>query len=268
MKFIPRISYLPLLVFGLLIYLVALVITFPAERAYAHLQASEQVPRGFALSGISGSIWSGQAGQALVQGQMLENLQWTLKPWSLLFGQVGVSWRFQLPDEQGQKGYAQGVTELGLDGSVAFSSLEGRLPASLIAGMAQMGALRPTGTVNLNLQDVLWDGKTLRSATGRAVWSGAGVTLFKPLALGDQAISLETADEAVKGMLSDGGGALSLDGLLMVSADGKYDFNGSLAARNAPELQQALRSLGRPGADGRIKLKRAGTLASLGLTRR
>jgi general secretion pathway protein N len=268
MKFIPRIPYLPLLVFGLLIYLVALVVTFPAERAYAHLQASEQAPRGFALSGISGSVWSGQAGQALVQGQMLENVSWTLHPWSLLFGQVGLSWRFQLPESSAEGGYAQGATELGLDGNVAFSKLEARLPAGLIAGMAKAGALRATGTVNLNLQDVLWDGKTLRSATGRAVWSGAGITLFKPLALGDQAISLETTDDIVKGVLSDGGGALSLDGLLTVTADGKYEFNGSLAARNAPDLQQALRSMGRPGADGRIKIKRSGTLASLGLTRR
>jgi general secretion pathway protein N len=272
MKFIPRIPYLPLLVFGLLIYLVALVSTFPAERAYlhlmAHLQASGQAPRGFALSGISGSVWSGRAGQALVQGQMLENVTWTLHPWSLLFGQVGLSWRFQLPEGEGEGGYAQGATELGLDGSVAISSLEGRLPASLIANVARAGALRPTGTVNLNLQDVLWDGSTLRSATGRAVWSGAGISLLKPVALGDQAIALETTDDTVKGVLSDGGGALSLDGLLTLSADGKYEFNGSLAARNAPDLQQALRSMGRPGADGRIKLQRSGTLASLGLTRR
>lgn len=267
MKFIPRIPSLPLLVFGLLVYLVALVSTFPAERAYAHWQASGQAPHGFALSGISGSVWSGRAGQVLVQGQMLENVSWTLHPWSLLFGQVGLSWRFQLPESQGE-GYAQGATELGLDGSVALSSLEGRLPASLIAGFARAGALRPTGTVNLNLQDVLWDGKILRSATGRAVWSGAGISLLQPIALGDQAISLETADDTVKGVLSDGGGALSLDGLLTLTADGKYTFNGSLAARNAPELQQALRSLGRAGADGRIKLKRSGTLASLGLTTR
>jgi general secretion pathway protein N len=267
-KFIPRIPSLPLLAFGLLAYLVALVLTFPAERAYAHWQASEQAAPGFALSRISGSVWAGEAGQALVQGQLLENVQWTLRPWSLLLGQVGLNWRFQLPESDGKGGYAQATTGLGLDGSVAFESLEAHLPAVIIGRIVKASALRPVGTVNLNLHDVLWDGASLVSATGRVVWSGAGISLLTPLALGDQSITLETADGAVKGVLSDGGGPLSLDGLLTVDAEGKYEFSGSLAARNAPDLQRALRSMGRPGADGRIKLKRSGSLTSLGLGQR
>ncbi len=265
MKFIPRISYLPLLVFGLLVYLVALVVTFPAERAYAHWQASENANKAFTLSGISGSVWSGKAAMALIQGQPLEKVEWALRPWSLLFGQVGLSWRFQLPGAQGKGSFGQGIMALGLDGSVAFDTLEARLPASMLAKIAKAGALRPTGSVNLNLHDVLWDGKSLHSAEGRVVWSGAGISLLKPVALGDQAMTLETVDNAVKGVLSDGGGPLSLDGLLTVSPDGKYEFSGSLAARNAPDLERALRSMGRAGADGRIKLKRSGTLANLGL---
>jgi hypothetical protein len=280
MKFIPRFKYLPLVVFGLLVYLVALVLTFPAERAYAHWQASEQANKAFALSGISGSVWSGKAAMALVQGQPLEKVEWTLRPWSVLFGEVGLDWRFQLPESNGEGGhkvnapsggregaleYAQADTALGLDGSVAFDTLEARLPASMIARIAKVSALRPVGTVNLNLHDVQWDGKTLNSAEGRVVWSGAGISLLKPIALGDQAITLETVDDVVMGVLSDGGGPLSLDGLLTVTAEGKYDFSGSLAARNAPDLERALRSMGRAGADGRIKLKRSGSLASLGL---
>lgn len=263
----PRTVFLPLLVFGLLAYLVSLVLTFPAERAYSHWQASEQANKAFALSGISGSVWSGKAAMAMIQGQPLENVEWTLRPWSLLFGQVGLSWRFQLPEAPGTdaQGYGQGTTALGLDGSVSFDTLEARLPAGMIARIARAGALRPIGSVNLNLQDVLWDGKALRSAVGRIVWTGAGISLLKPIALGDQAMTLDTADDVVKGVLSDGGGPLSLDGLLTLTAEGQYEFSGSLAARNSPELKNALRSVGRAGTDGRIKLKRTGTLASLGL---
>ena len=175
---------------------------------------------------------------------------------------MGLSWRFQLPETQGtgSQGYGLGSVALGLNGSIDFDTLEARLPASMIAGIAKASALRPIGTVNMNLHDVQWDGKTLSSAEGRVVWSGAGISLLKPIALGDQAITLETADGAVKGVLSDGGGPLSL-----VSPDGKYEFSGSLAARNAPDLERALRSMGRAGGDGRIKLKRSGTLAGLGL---
>ncbi|HEC20311.1 MAG TPA: type II secretion system protein N [Gammaproteobacteria bacterium] len=262
MTFFSRTSYLPLLVFGLLAYLVALVISFPAQRAYAHWRASEQASDSVALSGISGSVWSGRAALALINGQPLENLEWHLRPWSVLFGEVGLGWRVQLPEAGG---YAQADSALGLDGSISFDTLEARLPAAMIARLARAAALRPTGTVNLNLHDVQWDGKTLRSAVGRVVWNDAGISLLKPIALGDQSLTLETTEEGVKGVLSDGGGPLSLDGLLIVDAEGKYTFSGSLAARNAPDLERALRSLGRPGPDGRITLKRSGTLASLGL---
>jgi len=268
MKFIARFQYLPLLAFGLLAYLVALVLSFPAERAYSHWQASKSASSNIALSGISGSVWSGKAAIAMIQGQPLEKVEWSLRPWSLLFGQVGLNWHFQLPpenEEKGQGGYGQGSTALGLDGSVAFSTLEARLPASVVARIAKTDALRPTGSVGLNLHDVLWDGQSLRSAEGRIVWNGAGISLLKPISLGDQAIALETSDDGVKGVLSDGGGPLSLDGLLTLDSEGQYEFSGSLAARNAPDLEKALSSLGRPGADGRIKLKHSGSLASLGL---
>lgn len=271
MKVSLRFQYLPLVVFGLLVYLVALVLTFPAERAYAHWQSSAQANKSIALSGISGSVWSGKAGMALIQGQQLKDVEWSLRPWSLLFGQVGLSWRFQLPAEDGQAveggggGYAQAETGLGLDGSVSLEQLEARLPAQWVAAVAKAAVVRPSGVVSVNLKQLRWDGQSLVSAEGRVAWHGAGVNIFKPVALGDLALSLETTDEAVKGVLSDGGGPLSLDGLLTLSPDGKYEFNGSFAARNSPDLENALRSMGRAGADGRIKLKRAGSLASLGL---
>lgn len=284
MKFSLRFQYLPLVVFGLLVYLVALVLTFPAERAYAHWQSSENANKAIALSGFSGSVWSGKASMALIQGQQLKDVEWTLRPWSLLFGQVGLSWRFQLPNgggesasesgykvnvpsggREGALGYAQATTAFGLDGSVSFEQLEARLPALWLATVAKAAVVRPSGSVSANLEQLRWDGQSLVAAEGRVAWHGAGVNIFKPVALGDLALSLETTDEAVKGIVSDGGGPLSLDGLLTLTPDGQYAFNGSLAARNAPDLEAALRSMGRAGADGRVKLKRSGSLASLGL---
>jgi general secretion pathway protein N len=265
MKFSLRFQYLPLVVFGLLVYLVALVLTFPAERAYAHWKASAHASRALALSGISGSVWSGKAAMALIQGQQLKDVEWTLRPWSLLSGRVGLKWRFQLPESQGEGGFAQAETGLGLDGSINVEQMEARLPAAWLAAVANAAVVRPSGSVSVNLTGLRWDGKSLTSAEGKVAWHGAGVNIFKPVELGDLSLSLETTDEVVKGVVSDGGGPLSLDGLLTLTPDGRYDFNGSLAARNAPELENALRSMGRPGADGRIKLNRVGTLASLGL---
>lgn len=252
---------------GFLIYIIFLVLNFPADRAYAYWKSSESASQNFALAGISGSVWSGKANVAVIKRTRFENIEWTYRPWVLLLGQVGLNWRFQLPDSQGSKAgsYGQGVTSFGLDGSVSFSSLEAQLPASMVASMAKMQALQPSGSVGLNLEDVEWNGQSLVSAEGRVVWRGAGVNLLQPVSLGDLTLTLETRDDEIKGVIADGGGPLSAEGLLTLAEDGRYQFNGAFAARNDKGLENALRSMGRPGADGKVKIKYSGNLARLGI---
>ena len=149
-----------LLAFGLLVYLAVLVITFPAERAYAHWQASEQAVKGFALGGISGSVWSGQAAVAVIQGRRLESVEWSLRPWALLSGQVALDWRLKLPGEA-DGGYGQGRAAFGLDGSVQVDQLEARLPAQQLAELARASAVRPDGSVSINLRDLRWSGQVV-----------------------------------------------------------------------------------------------------------
>lgn len=249
---------------GLLAYVIFLVLQFPAERAYAHWQASEHANREIALVGIGGSVWSGRAGVAVFKGQRLEALEWRLRPWALLTGQVALDWRFRLP---GDEGYGQGITALGLGGSITFEDLEARFPASLAAALGRLQTLRPAGMVNLNLQNLRWDGQSLAAAHGRVVWQEAEIKLLKPLELGDLVLTLETAEDTVKGILSDAGGPLAAEGLLTLSTDGNYQFSGNFGAREgASDLEHALRSLGQPGADGRVQVNHTGHLAALGLS--
>jgi len=253
------------LVLGVLIYIIVLILNFPAERAYAYWKNSDKASRSLSLGGISGSVWSGRADFGNIQGQSLENIEWRLRPWSLLLGQVGLSWSVSLSNPGGVKGHGNGVTSMGLDGSIDFSSLEARIPASVTAEMAGMAALRPSGIVTLNLQDVEWNGQNLESAKGQVVWSSAGVSMIQPLLFGDLSMVLETGDDQIKGVLSDSGGPLSIDGVLTLKDNGTYQLNGSVSARNDNNLQNALRAMGRPGPDGKVKINYSGKLASLGL---
>lgn len=260
------------LLLGGLVYILALVLSFPADWAYAHWKnaddSQKSTSRHFSLMGLHGSVWSGKADLGMIQGEILEDIEWSLRPWSLLLGQVGLSWSCQLPESGGQKGFGRGITAMGLDGSLQVSELEARVPAGMVANLANLAALRPFGMVSLNLQDVEWDGQALVSAEGRIVWNGAGVNLFKSQALGDLTLALETTNDSVRGVISDNGGPLSISGVVTLGGDGKYEFNGSLAARNDRELENALRSMGRPGPDGKVKVKYSGNLASLGISPR
>lgn len=258
-----------LLVFGLLVYLVILALTFPAQYGYAYWQGSETATPNVALAGINGSIWSGQADVALINGQRLESLEWHFQPWSLLRGQVGLSWRLRLPDTQGDGGYGQGSTRLGLDGSIVFPTLEGRVPAIVLASLGGAKAVRPTGSVSINLLDVRWDGRSLVSANGRVVWNGAGINILKPITLGGLVLNLETSDDDLKGVLSDASGPLAAEGVLSLKPDGSYSFSAAFNARQgvagSGDLAAALSTLGRPGPDGKYHLNQSGHLADFGL---
>jgi general secretion pathway protein N len=255
------------LVLGLLVYIAALLINLPADRVYAYWKSSEHSNRGFALSGIGGSIWSGHADVAVLKGHRLEKVKWSLRPWSLLLGRVGLNWRFQLADSQetDANGYGQGVTSLGLGGSVAFSSLQAKLPATLVGSLAKMAALQPSGSVDLNLEDVEWNGEGLVSADGKVVWRAAGVNLLKQMSFGELSLIVETSGDEIKGVLGDSGGPLSAEGLITLGPDGRYQFNGAFASRGDTDLANALRSMGRPGADGKVKINYSGNLARLGI---
>lgn len=253
------------LVLGVLVYVIVLVLNFPADRAYAYWKSSDKTSRQYTLAGISGSVWSGKADLGIIKGQSLNDIKWSLRPWTLLLGQVGLSWSFRLPDSAANQGYGRGITSMGLDGSTHFSELEMNLPLVEAAKLAGMSALRPAGSVSLNLQDVEWDGQNLVSAAGRIVWHGAGISLVKPISLGDLAMDLETKGDKINGVISDSGGPLAIEGVLSLKTDGSYQVNGTLGARDDRDLQTALNSMGRPGPDGKVKINYSGTLAKLGL---
>lgn len=261
MKIFARMDW-RLVLFGVLAYVAFLVLSFPADRVYQFWKADAGKQQPIALSQISGSIWSGQAGQALINGQRLEGLSWTLQPWALGAGKVALSWGAKLAD-----GFGEGQLAAGLQGELEMGHLKARLPLSEISVRA-LQALQPKGTLNLNLKHVAWTGQTLSSAEGRLVWNGAGINILQDLEFGDLVLTLENTPDGVKGVLSDGGGPLQAEGVLTLSADGKYTFSGSFAARGGDQaLTNALRTLGRPGADGKVKVSQSGTLAALGLGR-
>lgn len=256
-----RINWRYLLI-GLLAYVIFLLVQFPADRAYAMWKAGPGAQQKVVLGGLSGTVWRGSARQAQIDGQRLQGLEWRLKPWTVLFGRLSLDYEVRLDD-----GFARGSLAADSQGAMTFEALEAKLPLAQLSFRA-LAALRPSGVVNLNLHDVDWNGQALLSAEGRVVWSGAGVNLFQPLQFGDLALTLETRNDAVVGQLSDAGGPLQADGLLTLKPDGSYQFSGSFAARDGAQspLGRALKSLGRPGADGRIQVSQSGTLAALGLT--
>ena len=128
-----------------------------------------------------------------------------------------------------------------------------------------MGALKPDGSLSVNLANVQIKGKVPTTITGNITWHDAVVTLLKPMSLGGLEAKFSSADGTIKGVLSDDGGPLQVQGLLTLTPVGDYDLNLALSVRDPKQtdLSNALRSLGRPDNRGQYHIKRSGKITNL-----
>ncbi len=240
-------------VLGLLAFAGFLLATFPAERAFALL--GEQVPN-VRAAGLSGTAWSGKAGTLQVGGRNLEKLQWQLKPWSVLSGQLELDVQLDGEDVAGQ-------ASIGLkpDGTIELTDVDLRLSAAEMA--AQFKApVDLAGQFIVQLQSAELMGQKILSAEGVIRWQQAALVSPLDQPLGEFVAQLSTEAEGIKAQIKDEGGPLQLDGVAQLAPDDSYHFNGSVSVRDARQklLVQAVGAMGRPGKDGRVPLRYSGRL--------
>lgn len=243
---------------GLVLYAVFLLGTLPAPWAYAW---GKPYLGNVNLYGLSGSVWDGRAVSAQVGQTRLEKLHWTLRPALLLRGRLGAALEF---DYRAQPGALKAARAW--DGQWYFTDVSLRFPARDIEPLLRLPATELGGRVDVQLDELVLAQGRISAAQGVLSWEEAAVV--KPVAadLGGFSLTLETADEGVKGVLKDQGGAVQADGLLNLKPDGSYDFTATLASGDPrqPAIAQGLQLFGQPGADGRVKVNNKGTLPLLG----
>lgn len=264
-RFIPRLRFnmLPKLRYiflALFLYLVFLLATLPAQHVYTYWKQylGKQTP--VMLTDVEGTLWSGRAGESRLGPQIVKAVQWRFHPLSLLLGRLELDWEVTVAD-----GYTKGIAGINVMGLLYLKQLEGLVPMDYLAKAAKMEALRPAGSMGINLDRLEFKDQSIMSVNGNLAWHGAEVTLLKPMRLGDFKVKLETDSEGIKGILSDAGGPLQAEGLLSLDAEGGYQFNGTLMVRDPSQtdLANALRSLGRPDSSGKYKIKQSGKLSQL-----
>ncbi len=238
---------------GLLAYGVFLVATVPAGQAFALFQP--QLPQ-VRAAGLSGTAWSGEAAVLQIAGKNLERVDWRIKPWSALFGELEIDVAL---DDADLSGHAT----LGLkpDGAVRLSNVDLRLAASEFSDLFNT-PVGLGGQFELQLQRAEFMGQKIQSAEGVVRWRRAAVTVPLVQPLGEFTARLSTTEGGIKARIKDDGGPLQLDGTAVLTPAGAYSFNGSVAVRDPQQqmLVQGVRALGRPAADGRVALQYSGSL--------
>jgi len=240
-------------VLGLLAFAGFLLTTFPAERAFALL--AEQAPN-VRAAGLSGTAWSGQARVLQVDGRNLEKLQWQLKPWSVLFGQLELDVQLDGADVAGR-------ASIGLqpDGAIQLTDVDLSLAAAEMSALFKV-PVDLGGQFIVQLQSAELMGQKILAAEGLVRWQRAAMTSPFAQPLGEFVAQLTTEAEVINAQVKDEGGPLQLDGLVKLKSDGSYNFNGSVSVRDVQQklLVQGLKAMGRPGKDGRVPLRYSGRL--------
>lgn len=239
-----------LIVTGLLAFVAAFLIMFPARVAYDWF-----VPETVQVSGLQGSIWSGSATEAAVAGIYLRDLNWRLRPLRLLTGKLAAS-----VEAVPSSGFLEGDVAVGIGGDVALSNVSGSLPLSAFAAIARTPGLGGNASIQIE-QLRIRDGLPV-VADGTLAVADLVAPMVDASSIGAYRAEFFTDDNAVVASIEDVDGVFDLAGSLTISADRNYQFVGKVAAtdKTSAKLRQQLRFLGSPNDRGQHDIRLEGQL--------
>lgn len=237
---------------GVVTYAVVLVAKLPAAVAYPYLQSALQP---VVLSGLAGSVWSGSAAGLRYQRQVVGKLRWSLRPLSLLSGEIGADVAID-----GPFGQLQGIAGVDLAGEGFLENFTGTLSAADIAPSLQLQATRPEGRIELAIERLELLGRIPVYAAGEVIWHQARIALPQPIDVGTFAATLSTDADGVRAALRDRDSPLVLDAVLSLKSDGNYRVSGRVSAKSeAPSaIHDLLRNAGVRQQGGALPLNISG----------
>jgi general secretion pathway protein N len=256
-------KYLLVIVILLLIVGGVLVWTLPADVAY---RQGARYLGPVVLTGVRGTLWDGHADGASLFGRDLGEIDWRVAKVSMLRGRLVADVRVQGTDID-----AAGIVERGVSfgddaaGAITVHDVRFRFPAQLFAPVLDLRDLTLGGAVSGVVSEATLRNGFVESATGNARWSEAGVSGGVDARLPDIAGDFAAAPGGgIAGHAKDdGSGNLAIDATFRAAMTG-FDAEAILRARNDdPQVQETLRHVGVPQADGSSKIAVHGQMFKL-----
>ncbi len=235
---------------GIATFVIGLIISFPARVAYQWFAPAE-----LKLSGISGSIWHGNAAQGSAGGVYLTNVRWSFRPLALLTGKLEFA-----TSSNPASGFFDADISLGLGGSVTLSDVAAAVTLATLADAFPLNGIE--GDVSLQFEELVIKNGLPVEATGTLDIANLVSRYLSPAPLGDYRAEFQTADDGVLGSLEAISGVLELDGTIRLTEDRNYQIVGQVAAKpNAPpSITQQLQFLGTPDSQGMREFRVEGQL--------
>ncbi len=248
---------IPWLALGVGAYVAFAVAFFPASVAYRWFAPSE-----VRLSGVEGTLWSGQAALGSVGEFGLHEIEWELQPWSLALGRVGGQVQTRFSD-----GFLTTRVRAGF-GGVDFTELRATSSLAALSGVLPIRGTRGQASANF-AELVVQDGWPI-GAVGELRLGELAVPPLVPVSdtdlipLGNYSINFADASgQGLVGTFRDQGGPLEVMGSLRLNPNRDYLIEGVVRAR--PEAVAALTQglafmTGEPDSSGMRTFSLAGSL--------
>jgi general secretion pathway protein N len=243
----------PLLALGAVAYLLVLVATFPAARLVPLL---ERQFAGLSLHAVTGSVFSGQAGQLVYQGLDFGRLTWQSRPAGLLLGRVEFHVELTDPANAGHANIA--ITPWG---TVYGRDIQLILSPDRLVNNYSPVPVKTSGAMQLQLDTFRMAGGFPEDLTGMLSWEDGVILDPVEIILGDVGMTLNVQDDLLVGSLVDGG-RLEAAGEIRLFADGRYNVNLRIMPDNAmsDETLAALETVGQVQSDSSLLFRTAGRL--------
>lgn len=246
---VKKLLWIVLILFVLVVVVVA---SFPAKYAIGWLSPANAPVQ---LQEVSGSIWNGQAGKLSYRGQDMGQLHWTVQAMPLLRGQVATTARIDGPLLSGHADIEAGSKQL------YVSNAQFTLPASRLEPVLDIPALRLTGEVKVELDELRLENNFPTALAGRARWTDAGVTGAEQAVFGTIVASFGALQGGgLGGEVNDEGGPLAVKGSFKTGLLG-FQAEAHLQARDGnPQVTRALAHIGQVQEDGSVLFRVEGGL--------
>lgn len=160
---------------AMVVYVIAMLALFPARLAWHWFAEEAAAAENVQVTGITGSIWRGQADQADINGIQLSDISWSWRASDLL--QLGYG--SDLAADAGAGPVTTSLTVFSTQ-SMELHHLRGQLPIPLLLNNSPYKAYIGSGMITVDLEHVHIHEQIPVSAEGYASASDLSIALFRP----------------------------------------------------------------------------------------
>lgn len=241
-------------IFGLMVFLIALIYTIPAHLIFPHLPSKVHISR------LNGTLWNAHATDFSVNDFFLSRINWRIQPLYLLTGRLKTRVDFSHSDMSGSGDIILGYRSLSLENfSVTGNS-------SIIDPYINKLGASIDGKFDLSLESLDISHPGPQNAQGRLVVFDTHISSPADLSLGNIELDLEQkGDSVVAKLINSDSNTLKLSGSAKINPQWRYssDIRISPTRTTQDALRQTLTLLGRVDARGAVTVQHQGKIPLL-----